>query len=89
MSLFILHLSTTFVYCYYGQRITTKTSAMAYAAYSSLWYNAPQRAIRGIKLLMFYGQQEIHFSGYDLIHSSMETFHTVIQSCDIFSNPLE
>lgn len=74
-----MQLITAFIFCYFGQRVTTKASKLTYAGYSSLWYYAPVRALRGIRLLMFYGQQDIHFSGYGIIICSMGTFQQILQ----------
>lgn len=72
------HAAMVFIYCYYGENLTLKTLNIAVAAYNSKWYIATYRAMRGCRLLIFYSQQEIYFSGYGLIFCSMKTFYGVI-----------
>lgn len=80
LNVFSMQATTSLIYCYIGHRISTKVSQLTYAGYSSLWYHAPVRALRGIRLLMFYGHQEIYFSGYGIIICYMETFQQVTSS---------
>lgn len=75
----IMQLTTVFIFCYFCHRLTIKITKVGFAGYSSLWYHSPPRAVRAIRILMFYGQQEIYFSGYGLIICSMETFQNILQ----------
>lgn len=63
--------------CYYAHDASNKINLFAAKAYESDWYQFTASEQRAIYMIMLYGQQEIRFTGFNIISCSMETFAMV------------
>lgn len=79
-SLMILFL---FLFCYFGEMVTDRSSKVSKAACMSLWYCYPLKLQRYLILTIGYSNMEFHFSGLSLMYCTMASFSGV--SCNLFS----
>lgn len=63
-----------FVFCYFGDVVTTKSAAVADKAYQTMWYMYPVRMQPYIILIMLQSQKPFFLKGFDLISCSLENF---------------
>lgn len=49
--------------------------------YESAWYDFPMAEQRIIKQMLMFGQQEIQFTGFNIVNCSAQTFAAVRSHC--------
>lgn len=67
----------TWILCYFASEITSKYNLFALEAYKSGWCYFSAAEQRVIWLIINFGQQEIQFTGFNIIYCSMATFAMV------------
>lgn len=73
-SLMVLFL---FIFCYFGEMVTDRSSAVAYAAYSTLWYRYPLKLQRFLQLTIIESHIQFCFSGLGVMFCTMQSFSGV------------
>lgn len=73
----MIAISNIFVYCYFGQKVTTKFGQIANEAYASQWYNYPLNEQKALMLMMIRAQRPFYFTGYFISSCSLPTFKAV------------
>lgn len=66
-----------FLYCYYGNKLTTKSFELLDSVYQSTWYEYPIRYQRYVQLMMVRMQRPMVLTGYDVVLCNLPTFTTV------------
>lgn len=64
----------TWILCYYASETTTKYNLFALEAYKAGWYYFTAAEQRVIWVIINFGQQEIQFTGFNIINCSLATF---------------
>lgn len=80
--IFLIQAITSLIYCYFGNRITSKSMQISETAYAMEWYRLPQHMQMVIKLIILRSHREIYISGFQVIVCSLEMFKKV--KCFIF-----
>lgn len=82
LALISLGVQTMFCYvlCSLATNITVKTIEFANISYNSMWYRLPVTEQKYIALMIQFGQQEIHLTGYSIIPCALSTFLEVRNS---------
>lgn len=75
--IFLIQAITCLIYCYFGNRITSKSLQISETAYAMEWYCLPTRIQMAIKLIILRSQREIYFSGFSIIICSLEMYKKV------------
>lgn len=81
---FVLTLQT-FIYCYFGSRLTIKSNQFSQSAYDALWYLLSAQRQNVIKMILIHDKYELYYSGNGFVICSLETFGQV-SAIDRFSN---
>lgn len=68
-----------FVYCYYGNRVTSRPIQLAQSVYETPWYLLSVRRQKRINMMIRHGEYELYYSGYGIVTCSLETFRLVRQ----------
>lgn len=63
-----------FIFCYFGNVVTTKSAAVADKAYQTMWYKYPVRMQPHIILIMMQSQKPFYLKGYELMLCSLQNF---------------
>lgn len=66
-----------FLFCYFGEMVTTRSLAIADSAWDSLWYLYPMEQQRYLKLTIGFSHIDFHFSGLGLMYCTMASFSGV------------
>ncbi|XP_051167812.1 odorant receptor 46a-like, partial [Leptopilina boulardi] len=69
-----------FLYCFYGQRISEKSTAVADAVYLTNWIALTNRTKKDLILMMIRATKPIQLSGSSAIVMSIKTFVKIIKS---------
>lgn len=73
----IVGISNLFVYCYFGQKVTTKFATVADECYDVQWYAYPLEAQMRVKMMVMRSQRPFSFRGYFISSCSLATFQSV------------
>ncbi|KAJ6640703.1 hypothetical protein Bhyg_05635 [Pseudolycoriella hygida] len=69
---------TCLIYCYFGNRITSKSVQISNNAYFMEWHRLPMSQQMIVKLIILRSQREIYFSGWSIIRCSLEMYKKAI-----------
>lgn len=75
--IFLIQAITCFIYCYFGNRITSKSLQIGETAYAIEWYLLPPHIQKVIQLIILRSQCEIYFTGFSVIVCSLEMYKKV------------
>lgn len=78
-----------FTLCYFSTFTTNRLASLSFSAYDSNWPEYPIELRKHIILLVKRSQKPANFYGFNLIHSTMETFAQVNRALIVYSNELE
>ncbi|XP_043480579.1 odorant receptor 9a-like [Leptopilina heterotoma] len=80
--LFLLSTSLTqiYIYCYYGEKITSKSLSIMDKIYEIKWLTIKSRTKRDLILIMIRASRPFKFMGFKIIIMSIETFFQVVKS---------
>lgn len=70
-------ISNIFVYCYFGQNVTTKFMQVTDVVYATNWYGFPLVQQKALLLNMMRVQRPFYFTGYYISSCSLSTFQAV------------
>lgn len=71
-------LLTTFVFCYFSEKLSTDLYGIAEIFYDSMWYRLPAKQQILVIFAIQHSQREFRLSGFGIINCSLGTFFTVI-----------
>lgn len=67
----------TWTLCYYASEMTWNFKLFAWETYKSAWYTFPIAEQRIIDQMLMFGQQEVQFTGFNIVDCSVQTFASV------------
>lgn len=70
------------IICYFATYSTNRVSTINEAVYDLNWYDYPQDVRKYILLIMAQAQVPIFFSGFKMVHCTLEIFGKVSISCE-------
>lgn len=76
--IFLIQAITSLIYCYFGNRISSKSVQISDAAYTMEWYNFHPQIQMVVKLIILRSQHEIYFTGCGVIICSLEMYKKVV-----------
>lgn len=66
-----------FIFCFFGNNVTTKFSDAAERIYASYWYKYPIQLQPIVIVLLARAQDDFYFRGFKWAHCSLNSFSTV------------
>lgn len=75
--IFLIQAITSLIYCYFGNRITSKSVLISHTAYAMEWYHLRPKIQMMVKLIILRSQREIYFTGCSIIVCSLEMYKKV------------
>ena len=72
--------SSVFIYCYFGNIVTTKYIDVADAAHFLDWYEYPARLQLYVQMIMWYAQTPALISAYTVMRCTLQSFSKVSHS---------
>ena len=72
-----------FIYCYYGQGVTSKFTQVADEAYESALYKYPRELQPYLILIIARAQEPFHFTGYKMVRCTLDTYKKVGDSVSV------
>lgn len=70
-------LSSTFIYCYFADGVTSDLLEIGDIFYNSLWYKLPLREQKLLFLPIQRAQKEFRLDGFGMVYCTLETFGAV------------
>lgn len=70
-----------FILCYFSTITTNRLLSLGFIAYDSNWHEYPPHLRKHIILIIKRSQKPALFSGFEIIHSTLNTFAQVIYTC--------
>lgn len=77
-------IANIFIYCYFGQNVTTKFSEVADIFYELHWYDYPMTEQKYVIMMLTRAQRPFYFSGYFISSCSLPTFKLVSTNEDSY-----
>lgn len=71
-------LLTTFVFCYFSEKLSSDLYDISEIFYNSIWYQLPAKQQILIIFAIQHSQRQFRLSGFGIIDCSLGTFFTVI-----------
>lgn len=70
----------TYIYCYFSEMVTEKSSAIAETTYDSMWYTMPAKRQRAIVMILIQSQREFRLQGVGMLDCSFRIYLTVSEA---------
>lgn len=67
-----------FLFCYYGNKLSTKSFELLDTLYQSMWYEYPIKYQRYVIVMMVRMQRPLVLTGYNVVLCTLPTFTAVI-----------